>query len=608
MTRGSPVLLLAMVWMALSSDALASPRPSVDLGVRELKVEKVVAVSRRTDADWWALAEVKSAPQMWLRQVVYRSADSGRSWHEDTRASEEVGKAIAARPNPFGALYDPSVDFFVWSSPEIGLMAGYLGAAVLRTSDGGRTWRAVELPRLDPTWVYDLEQAGGRTWLCGSSGNIYRSDDSGATWTELKGTPFNTEDRCMSLSFLDAEHGWAAGMRGSLWATKDGGATWRRLETPWPPAPPQGPATMLRDVTLLTPEVAWLHGSAGRFQTTDGGMTWTPRPTAPEERDASPRVTTLAGGRRLITLGGSKRGGAVHDQTPSFGEPLSVMGADTTVKVQGRLLHTLRAGRLVRTSPLTTPGTGVLTRLDGMEAYKPSTWTGWKASQVMLSHDQGRSWFSVGRVPEGPLRSVSITQDDVLVAQTRSKRWFASSDFGLTWAHSTSEDPASATSVPLTEQEYQLHCLLKAPEATVKVTFGLVGDGGAEHHLSLSISKARATLSGSSVTGRQPLTVQARALAPDAAQRFLRALVDVATRQGAPLGCESNSRYSVVLEWSCSPEPRHTLEYESAACGSPTGVAQVSGATTVGDAESEGYARARGVYDLAARTLEGTPP
>ncbi|AGC43400.1 hypothetical protein MYSTI_02071 [Myxococcus stipitatus DSM 14675] len=611
MTRGASVLLLVMLWMALPSGALASPRPSVDLGVRELKVEKLMAISRRTDTDWWALAEVKVAPQMWLRQVVYRSADSGRSWHEDRASSESLSRSLVVPSFLFEKQYSPSVDFFVWYTPEIGLMAGYLGAAVLRTSDGGRSWHSVAFPRQDPTWIYDLERAGPRTWICGSSGTIYRSDDSGASWLELKGTPFTSEDRCMSLSFLDAERGWAAGMRGSLWATKDGGTTWRRIETPWPPAPARGPATMLREVTLLTPQVAWLQGSAGRFQTTDGGTTWNLRPPAPEERDASPRVTTLAGGRRIITWESSKHGGAVHARTPAFGEPMTVMGADTLVKVRGRLLHTLRGGRLVRTSPLTTPGSGALTRLDGLETAKPTTWTGWKGAQVMLSHDQGRSWFSVGRVPEAPLRSLSITEDDVLVAWAQSQRSFASSDFGLTWGQSTAESPALATGVPLTEQEYQLHCLLNAPEAAVKVRFGLVGcNADEENHLALEVSNARALLSGKYPARKKPLTVQSRVLSPDEARRFLRALVAAATREEKPLGCESNSRYRAVLEWSCSPgsSVRHSLEYEAEACGPRTHATLVGEAMVAGDSESEGYARALGVHDLAARALEGTLP
>ncbi|QSQ17531.1 WD40/YVTN/BNR-like repeat-containing protein [Myxococcus landrumensis] len=590
MKRGASVVLLAVVWMALPSSALASPHPSVDLGVRELKVEKVVAISRRTDADWWVLAEVKVAPQMWLRQAVYRSADAGRSWREDTEASEALSRVMVVPSYLFREQYSPSVDFFVWYTPKIGLMAGYLGAAVLRTSDGGRSWRSVAFPRVDPTWVYDLERAGSRTWLCGSSGNIYRSDDSGATWMELKGTPFTSEDRCMSLSFLDSERGWAAGMRGSLWATKDGGMTWRRLETPWPPAPARGPAPMLRDVTLLTPEVAWLHGSAGRFQTTDGGKTWNLRPPALES---------------------AQHGGAVHARTPSFGEPMTDMGADTVVKVRGRLLHTFRAGRLVRTSPLTTPRSGVLTKLDGMNTDKPSTWTGWKASQVMLSHDQGRSWFSVGRVPEAPLHSLHITEDDVLVAWTQSRRSFASSDFGLTWGQSTAENPASATGVPLTEPEYQLQCLRNAPEAAVKVRFGLAGCGAdEENHLALDVSEARATLSGKSVVRKKPRVVQPRALSPDEGRRFLRALVTAATRQEAPLGCKSNTRYRAVIEWSCSPgsPERHTLEYEAEACRPRTPVNLVGAAMATGDSESQGYARALGVHDLAARALEGTLP
>ena len=579
MQRGAWVVMLAGLLVALPGAAEDSPLPSVDLGVREVGAWELSLISRRTDTDWWVLARERPDYEKWIPNMpflVFRSADAGRSWREDAEATSAVANALDPRLAPHRSQYSSTVDFLVWYTPEVGLMAGYIGAEVLRTTDGGRTWSRVELPRQDALWVYDLERAGGRTWICGSSGNIYRSDDAGATWTELKGTPFNSDDRCMDLSFLDPKRGRAVGMNGSLWATEDGGSTWRRMEAPAQPARKLTddvsiPAE-LRHVALLTPEVAWVQGSAGRFQTTDGGKTWLLRPFAPGEDEAALSVTKLEGGQRLITVGASDDGAPVNIRVPSFNERAAVMGDDTVVKVGDNLVSTYVSGRRVGISPLTTRGSGVLTALDGLVSRQPDVWFGWKEDQVVLSHDQGLHWFSAGHVPEKPLRILAFTKDGRLFAQTQAEKLLVSADLGRTWERSTAlldaYDFAVATDASPEKLESPLHCLLTAPEAAVTVRFDTEGCfDGTKSQLALGVSKRRVTLSGRSGAGENPLEVRSRKLPHDEGQRILRALVDSATRQETPLGCDSTTRYKTVIEWSCSPKERRRRKVEFEAPG-----------------------------------------
>jgi photosystem II stability/assembly factor-like uncharacterized protein len=617
MRRGAWVVMFVGLLAALPGAAKDSPLPSVDLGVRELDVWGLMLVSRRTDTDWWAVASVEPVfDEASARESfrVFRSADAGRSWREDVEVAGALTRANAAPDKTGKSRFSTPIDFLVWYTPEVGLMAGYIGPKVLRTTDGGRTWSPVELP--DNLWVYDLERAGGRTWLCGSSGSIYRSDDAGATWTELKGTPFNTTDRCMDMSFLDPEHGQAVGLEASYWGTEDGGTTWRRLEPPHQPLrrmteihtrPPE-----LRHVAWLTPEVAWVQGSGGRFQTTDGGKTWQLRPFAASEGEAHLSVTKLPDGRRLLTEGATADGAAVETLVPSFMRDAVVMDDATAVTLDGNRVSTYVSGRRVRASPLTTAGSGVLTPLDGLGPRQPEAWFGWKADQVVLSQDQGQRWFSVGRVPGKPLRTLALAKDGRLFAQTQAKKLFVSMDLGRTWEPSKApldaHDFAVATGASPQRLESPLHCLLTAPEAVVKVRFDIVGCfGGTNSHLDLALSEGQATLAGRSEAGEKPLEVRARTVSRDEGQRILRALVDAATREETPLGCESTTRYQTSIEWSCAPKQaaRHKVEFEASGCGPLTRVDVVGGATSTGAATPDGYARSLGVYGAAAQALEG---
>jgi photosystem II stability/assembly factor-like uncharacterized protein len=122
----------------------------------------------------------------------------------------------------------------VWLSPRVGFMVSGKGAMV-RTTDGGRTWTASSLP---VDYVYTITTFAGSSWLCDSRGTILRTDDEGASWQPLGSA---MKSGCQSLSFVDRDHGWISGSLGDakLWETSDGGATW--TEVPLPQSDLQNP-------------------------------------------------------------------------------------------------------------------------------------------------------------------------------------------------------------------------------------------------------------------------------------------------------------------------------------------------------------------------------
>ena len=179
---------------------------------------------------------------------VFRTSNGGEGWVHD-QAAEDALLGPLTPPSP-AATKSPAAEAFAagagqtlealrataqrghlefmhWFSPSEGVAGGYIGATVMRTVDGGKTWARLSIP--DKQWVYAVATRGETIWICGSSGAIVRSTDRGLTWTK-RSSPFDG-DRCMELSFGADRSGRAIGMSGSQWSTTDDGETWKRDPT-----------------------------------------------------------------------------------------------------------------------------------------------------------------------------------------------------------------------------------------------------------------------------------------------------------------------------------------------------------------------------------------
>jgi photosystem II stability/assembly factor-like uncharacterized protein len=210
-----------------------------------------------------------------------------------------------ARPsppaNPAGS--DPNL---------IGFAAGKANS-LLKTSDGGRTWRRV-LPRQtdgpeffsilfsSPTegWAVSASlllhtRDGGETWQAAKvlpgnfyyfgphcatasgyyqmqpatcSATIWRSRDGGRAWTALPSTlPHNYYE---TVFFLDNEHGWLAANYGHFALTQDGGQTWKETEI--------ADGGHLAQIQFVDANTGWIRPirshNGGIWSTRDGGATW----------------------------------------------------------------------------------------------------------------------------------------------------------------------------------------------------------------------------------------------------------------------------------------------------------------------------------------------
>jgi photosystem II stability/assembly factor-like uncharacterized protein len=129
----------------------------------------------------------------------------------------------------------------------------------------------------------------------GSNGTILRTEDGGETW---KRVDRNVKEWLYAVAFADTQRGYAVGARGIILRTDDGGATWKDLET--------GLTTNLFAIGLAGPDDVIVTGDQGRIlNSKDAGQSWQIQPSI----TSSPLfAVAYRGGTNLWVAG---RGGAI---------------------------------------------------------------------------------------------------------------------------------------------------------------------------------------------------------------------------------------------------------------------------------------------------------
>ncbi len=202
-------------------------------------------------------------------------------------------------------------------------VAGTAGT-VLRTTDGGASWRNVSPPGAADLQFRDIEAFDARRAVVlaigeGEASRVYRTDDGGATWTEAFR---NTDPRAFydCLTFFDRRHGLAMSDpvdgRFRILSTGDGGRTWKVLPGDGMPAAQEGEAGFAASGQCLVasgPKDVWLAtGGAARarvLHSADRGLTWTAADTPIPAGDPARGVFGLAFRDRThgLAVGGDYR-------------------------------------------------------------------------------------------------------------------------------------------------------------------------------------------------------------------------------------------------------------------------------------------------------------
>ena len=195
---------------------------------------------------------------------------------------------------------------------------GMSDGSLLKTIDGGATWRTVELPRADDSWshlqVRVLKRRDGSCfgWAITSTGRIYHTAD-GVKWTSQTPPLANVKHRIGWLNILDENHAKISGP-GLNWSTADGGQTWQHLSPAltknktlprWFSREEALRLVHFRDKNNGTALVVYDIAGWGVRTTSDGGKTW----QAQKKRfpyKTTPVLTVFRSGRalRVYTDGG----------------------------------------------------------------------------------------------------------------------------------------------------------------------------------------------------------------------------------------------------------------------------------------------------------------
>lgn len=156
----------------------------------------------------------------------------------------------------------------------------------LRTTDGGKTWKAGTVAGHSKLDFRDIQAFDSDTALVISAGNpakIYKTTDGGKSWKET----FSNEKKGVffdSMAFWNRKKGIAfsdpVNRHFLLIVTDDGGENWRRIPARYIPLPLKGEAGFAASGTCVAVQGtsnAWFctgGGAARVIGTTDGGKTW----------------------------------------------------------------------------------------------------------------------------------------------------------------------------------------------------------------------------------------------------------------------------------------------------------------------------------------------
>lgn len=185
--------------------------------------------------------------------AMYRTANGGVTW-----SAADAGGGHSSPGNRVPARIQ-----FV--SRERGWFNVPGTASFRSTADGGLTWTAVGGP-FQARRISDFHFVNARDgWAIAPSGQVYRSQDAGETWSllaQLAGTFYG-------IRFIDAETGIAVGSSGVVMRTTDGGRTWSAASS--------GTSDELMRVHFADGLNGWALGNFETvIRTADGGRTWSP--------------------------------------------------------------------------------------------------------------------------------------------------------------------------------------------------------------------------------------------------------------------------------------------------------------------------------------------
>ena len=242
----------------------------------------------------------QNADRVWAGSAgggVWLSEDAGRTWQPQWHDQEVLNVGALAMD-----LKDPNLLYCGTGEANLSADS-YGGVGIYRTTDGGQSWHlfaasaAVGIPRrigviaIDPFDSQHLLVAGvgyGETSPTNDFGGLYTSHDGGVTWTRETFLSANNH-WCHSIVFHPAKQGVVlatfteGGSRSGIYRSADSGGSWTQLTKGLPSTERFGRTSLA--LSPSSPDVLYAFATdalssnadllLGVFRSADGGGSWT---------------------------------------------------------------------------------------------------------------------------------------------------------------------------------------------------------------------------------------------------------------------------------------------------------------------------------------------
>lgn len=231
----------------------------IDIGNTELGISMIHALDGQTA---WLVAYPRGANQI---GGIFKTTDGGLTWSRQDSANYDSSSSFAN----VVYFWDENVGFAQGDplSTEFELYV---------TNDGGDNWNAVpgsSIPNpLGGEYGYtrQIEVVDDNVWFSTNNGRIYHSVDRGNNWTVYQSpiSDFGSAEVNGNLSFADSQNGVIIDNSGNVYRSTNAGASWTQISTTGP---------------VYTSGLCFIEGTNTIFSTgggssfsNDGGYSWNP--------------------------------------------------------------------------------------------------------------------------------------------------------------------------------------------------------------------------------------------------------------------------------------------------------------------------------------------
>ncbi len=189
--------------------------------------------------------------------------DGGRTW-QDVRIYR-TGEFGGGRPEFLSIRFSDKKRGYVVGSilRKSGNDEVVVDSLLMRTEDGGDTWRRIVVPTKTELFHMDFN-GNSNGWIVGDNGVILATTNSGSTWTRQAS---GTNMPLYNVDFRDDDEGYVVGKSGTILRTSNGGKAWEKVDTNFR-------ETLMR-VDFADDKNGWIVGYSGSIlRSNDKGRTW----------------------------------------------------------------------------------------------------------------------------------------------------------------------------------------------------------------------------------------------------------------------------------------------------------------------------------------------